>query len=92
MTRLKVSCCVGDVVAITFDDHSEGEQHIEFEVFGVVFKKDRRSLVIGSFVYPSSRDIDENVVVYTILRAAIRRVEILRRSESVTTVVVSEGL
>lgn len=80
MSRPKIS--IGDVVSVVFDDHSEGEQHIVFEVFGVVFKKDRRSLVIGSFVYPDSRDIDENVVVYTILRAAIKRIEVLQRKDA----------
>lgn len=78
MTKPKIN--IGDVVAITFDDHSEGEQHIVFEVFGVVLKRDRRSILVGSFVYPNSREIDENVVVYTILRATIQRIEILRPS------------
>lgn len=71
---------VGDVVAIVFDDHSEGEQHIVFEVFGTVLRKDRRSLLVGSFVYANSSDIDENVVVYTILRATIRQLEVLRKN------------
>lgn len=90
MARLK-TCEVGDVVAIEFDDHSEGEQHIVFEVFGVVFQKNRRSILIGSFVYPESREIDENVVVYTILRAAIRRIDILRAKKLVVPVE-QEGL
>lgn len=79
MTK-RIPCNIGDVVAIVFDDHSEGEQHIVFEVFGTVLRKDRRSLLIGSFVYAGSSEIDENVVVYTILRAAIRKLEVLRKA------------
>ena len=79
---MKTPCNLGDVVAVVFDDHSEGEQHIVFEVFGVVLRKDRRSLLIGSFVYAGSGDIDENVVVYTILRAAIRQFTVLRKAGS----------
>ena len=79
---MKTPCNLGDVVAVVFDDHSEGEQHIVFEVFGVVLRKDRRSLLIGSFVYAGSGDIDENVVVYTILRAAIRQFAVLRKAGS----------
>ena len=80
----KPKVTVGDVVAIVFDDHSEGEQHIVFEVFGVVLKRDRRSVLVGSFVYPQSSEIDENVVVYTILRATIQRIEILRPARKST--------
>lgn len=79
---MRTPCNLGDVVAVVFDDHSEGEQHIVFEVFGVVLRKDRRSLLIGSFVYAGSSDIDENVVVYTILRAAIRQFAVLRKASS----------
>ena len=79
---MRTPCNLGDVVAVVFDDHSEGEQHIVFEVFGVVLRKDRRSLLIGSFVYAGSGDIDENVVVYTILRAAIRQFTVLRKAGS----------
>jgi hypothetical protein len=73
---------VGDVVSIVFEDHSEGDQHITFEVFGVVVRKDRKSVVVGSFVYPDCLDQDENTVVYTILRATIQSVNLLRKSNS----------
>jgi len=53
-------------------------------VFGTVLRKDRRSLLIGSFVYAGSGEIDENVVVYTILRAAIRKLEVLRKAQQIT--------
>ena len=81
---MRTPCSLGDVVAVVFDDHSEGEQHIVFEVFGTVLRKDRRSLLIGSFVYAGSSEIDENVVVYTILRAAIRNLEVLRKAQHLT--------
>ena len=79
---MKTPCDLGDVVAVVFDDHSEGQEHIVFEVFGTVLRKDRKSLLIGSFVYAASSDIDENVVVYTILRAAIRQFTVLRKAGS----------
>jgi len=79
---MRTPCNLGDVVAVVFDDHSEGEQHIVFEVYGVVLRKDRKSILIGSFVYAGSSDIDENVVVYTILRAAIRQFTVLRKAGS----------
>ena len=79
---MRTPCSLGDVVAVVFDDHSEGEQHIVFEVYGVVLRKDRKSILIGSFVYAGSSDIDENVVVYTILRAAIRQFTVLRKAGS----------
>jgi len=79
---MRTPCNLGDVVAVVFDDHSEGEQHIVFEVFGTVLRKDRKSLLIGSFVYAASSEIDENVVVYTILRAAIRQFTVLRKAGS----------
>ena len=69
---------IGDVVLIEFDDHSEGEQHIVFEVMGRVLKRDRRSILVGTFLYSGSRDVDENCVVYTILRATIRKLEVLK--------------
>ena len=73
---------VGDVVSIIFEDHSEGDQHITFEVFGVVMRKDRKSVLIGSFVYPGSLEQDENTVVYTILRATIQTATVLRKPDS----------
>ena len=72
------NCKTGDVVRIVFEDHSEGEQHIEFSVYGIVIKKDRRAILVGTFVYyPDFSDIDENAVVYTILRKTIKSIDIL---------------
>lgn len=72
---------IGDVVSIVFDDHSEGDQHIVFEVFGVVLRKDRKSVLVGSFVYAGSLELDDNCVTYTILRATIQKLEVLRRRQ-----------
>lgn len=72
------NCKIGDVVRIIFEDHSEGEQHIEFSVYGIVIKKDRRAILVGTFVYfPDFSDIDENAVVYTILRKTIKSIDVL---------------
>ena len=73
---------VGDVVRIEFDDHSEGSQHIVFEVFGRVLEKTRRSFVVGSWLYADCpKEIDENACVWTILRAGIRSIQILLPTE-----------
>lgn len=69
---------------VVFDDHSEGEQHVVFEVFGRVLRKDRRSFVIACWKYADS-DVDEedrNMTVYTILRAAVRFIETLAPIET----------
>lgn len=80
MPKVNKNCSVGDVVRIEFDDHSEGSQHIVFEVFGRVLEKTRRSFVVGSWLYSDSQEIDENSCVWTILRAGIRSVQILKPS------------
>lgn len=73
---------LGDVVRIEFDDHSEGSQHIVFEVFGRVLEKTRRSFVVGSWLYADDpKEIDENACVWTILRAGIRSIQILSPRE-----------
>ena len=81
MTKVNKNCSVGDVVRVEFDDHSEGSQHIVFEVFGRVLQKNRRSLLIGSWLYSDSQEIDENSSVWTILRAGIRSIQILKPSD-----------
>jgi len=71
-------------VRVVFDDHSEGEQHVVFEVFGRVLRKDRRSFVIACWKYADS-DVDEedrNMTVYTILRAAVKFIDILVPKET----------
>jgi hypothetical protein len=84
MSKINKNCNLGDVVRVVFDDHSEGEQHVVFEVFGRVLRKDRRSFVIACWKYADS-DVDEedrNMTVYTILRAAVRFIETLAPIET----------
>jgi hypothetical protein len=83
---------VGDVVLIEFDDHSEGEQHIVFEVAGRVLRRDRRSILVGTFLYYGSREVDDNCVVYTILRAAVRKLEVLKKNAGNAEVATSESV
>jgi|694.fasta_scaffold00823_24 hypothetical protein len=82
MSKINKNCNLGDVVRVVFDDHSEGEQHIVFEVFGRVLRKDRRSLVIACWKYADNNDQDENMTAYTILRAAVKSLEILTPKEA----------
>jgi hypothetical protein len=83
---------IGDIVLIEFDDHSEGEQHIVFEVAGRVLRRDRRSILVGTFLYYGSREVDENCVVYTILRAAVRKLEVLKKNAGNVGVATSESV
>lgn len=62
---------VGDIVRVVFDDHSEGNQHIVFEVFGRIMAKNRRSIIVASWKYDGSSEIDDNSVQYTLLTAAM---------------------
>lgn len=81
MPKPNKNCSIGDWVRIEFDDHSEGEQHIVFEVFGRVLEKSRRSFLVGSWLYPTSKELDDNCVVWTILRAGVRSIQILKPSD-----------
>jgi hypothetical protein len=84
MSKINKNCNLGDVVRVVFDDHSEGEQHVVFEVFGRVLRKDRRSFVIACWKYADS-DVDEedrNMTIYTILRAAVKFIDILVPKET----------
>jgi hypothetical protein len=84
MPKINKNCNLGDVVRVVFDDHAVGEQHIVFEVFGRVLRKDRRSLVIACWKYADSdeHEQDANVTAYTILRAAVKSIEVLTPKES----------
>jgi len=82
MSKINKNCNLGDVVRVVFDDHSEGEQHIVFEVFGRVLRKDRRSFVIACWKYADNDDQDENMTAYTILRAAVKFIHILVPKET----------
>lgn len=73
----KINPKVGDIVRIEFDDHSEGAQHIVFEIFGRVASKSRRDIVVSVWKYAHSSEVDANTVEYTILRAAIKEIQIL---------------
>jgi hypothetical protein len=83
MPKINKNCDLGDVVRVVFDDHAEGENHVVFEAFGRVLRKDRRSLVIACWKYADG-DVDEedrNMTVYTILRAAVKCIEVLTPKE-----------
>lgn len=73
----------GDVVAITFDDHTEGEVGLlTFVVYGRVHVVADRYVAVDSWAHPEpDAPRDENVGGYTILRDAIRSIEVLQRSK-----------
>ena len=77
----KPNPAIGDLIAVTFFDHSEGSAHIVFDVAGWVMQKDRRSIVLASWKYADSNEIDDNVTQWTILRAAIQSIKIVDKAE-----------
>lgn len=63
-----------DWVAVTFLDHSEGDEAIRFTVFGRVIKQDRVSILVGCWVYADPKrkvEAASNVHYYTIIKSAI---------------------
>lgn len=67
-----------DLVAVTFLDHSEGEEAIEFLVCGRVVKQTREAIVVGVWVYADPKrkvEVASNVHAYTIVKSAIRKLD-----------------
>ena len=64
------------IVWVRFDDHSEdGDDVIQFDLFGRVAKVTQRAVTIASWTYAGGdRDMEEdgNIKRYTILRSAVR--------------------
>jgi hypothetical protein len=77
----KPNPAIGDLIALRFYDHSEGSQHIVFDVVGWVMQKDRRSIVLASWKYADSNEVDDNVTQWTILRVAIKSITVLQKAE-----------
>ena len=66
-----------DLVAVTFLDHSEGDEAILFTVCGRLLKQSRESLLIGVWVYADPKrkvEVQQNIHTYTIIRSAIRKI------------------
>lgn len=65
---------VGDIVRITFLDHVEdGNDPIEFEVFGRVARNDDKSVVVRSWGLANGDidDVKENEKVFTIVKSTV---------------------
>lgn len=60
-----------DEVRIWFKDHSEGEELIDFLVYGRVAHETSDSVTVQCWCYPESLDVDDNVQTYTICKDAI---------------------
>jgi hypothetical protein len=71
---------VGDIVRVVFMDHAQGEEALEFEVFGRVYSKDRKNIHVVCWGYAAvaDREVDDNVHSYTIVRATIKTLEKLK--------------
>ena len=69
-----------DIVAVTFLDHSEGDEAIEFTVCGRVMKQDKVSVLIGVWVHADPKrkvEVASNVHTYTIIKSTITRSAVL---------------
>ena len=68
-------CRKGDLVAATFRDHAEGTDHFEFTVYGRVIRQSDIDIVICCWHYSDLKASidphDTNVIVHTIIKAAI---------------------
>lgn len=73
----------GQIVAVTFDDHTQGgDSPIRFVVYGEVAVVSRSHLAIDSWAYADKRERhDANETRYNILRSTIRKVVRLRPEE-----------
>ena len=69
----------GMQVRIEFDDHAEGERCIRFFVYGRVARVSKKEVTIHGWAYRNRRKTaDENVQMWTLARAAIRRIVLLK--------------
>lgn len=69
---------IGDIVEVTFEDHSEGESIPMFIVYGRVAAKDRTKLVIATWEPWNFENGDPNTVSYTIMRKVVKSIRIAR--------------
>lgn len=70
---------VGDIVHIVFLDHVEdGDEPIEFEVFGRVIKKDPIFINVGSWLYTQEENCieDSNIKTWCIVSSTIKTITI----------------
>jgi len=74
---------IGSIVAVTFLDHVEdGDEPIEFVVYGELLQASRSRLHIGGWVYanPKEREYDTgNMKTWSIVRAAITQIKVLKK-------------
>lgn len=76
----------GDVVEIIFLDHAEhgfaaDNGELEFALYGRVVSTDARAVTVESWCYANPQTpFDANVVRYSIIRGAIKKLTVLRRA------------
>lgn len=74
-------CRKNNIVAIVFQDHSRGVESLEFVLFGRVVKQSKAEIVVSCWAYTDHKykpaDDDSNVICFTIVKSAIKRVKVL---------------
>jgi hypothetical protein len=69
---------VGDVVGLTFDDHTEQmERHSVVEAFGRIKRINKKSLTIAGWDLPDETDVGNGQMIWTILRSCILTCKVL---------------
>lgn len=72
----------GDVVAIRFDDHSEGEEVADITVYGRVLRANNRTVVLLTWHPTDLAELgrfDNDSASYAIARGSIAEIRILER-------------
>ena len=76
-----MKCRKHDLVAVTFQDHSRGNESLEFTTYGRVVRQNKIELVIAFWAYSDPRykhaADDPNVHCYTIVKSAIKALRVL---------------
>lgn len=77
MAKTNAKTRPGDIVAVRFLDHvQDGDEPIEFIVFGRVHAVKRTHLVIASWVYADPTiPTDANELVWTIVKSAVTQIQ-----------------
>ena len=79
-------CRKGDLVEIAFLDHAEGTDYFSFVTWGKVVSQSRAAVVVLAWGYDGERASeeidahDQSIIVHTILKSAITRLVLLKRS------------
>ena len=74
-------CRKHDIVAVNFQDHSCGDESLDFTAYGRVVSQNKIDLVIACWAYTDKHykpiPGDTNVICFTIVKSAIKSLRVL---------------